>query len=222
MKIILFGASGMVGQGVLRECVLAEDVESVLLIGRSPSGLSHLKVRELVHTDFLDYCVVESEMRNFDACFFCLGASAAGMSEVQYARINHDVPLAAAKTLAQLNPKMTFIYISGTGTDSTEKGKIMWARVKGKTENDLLRLPFKAVYLFRPGIIQPLHGAHSKTASYRIMYALLRPILPLARKLWPNAILTTESIGQAMLAVARHGAAKNVLEASDITAIAKA
>jgi uncharacterized protein YbjT (DUF2867 family) len=221
MNIILFGATGMVGQGVLRECLLADDVTSVLIVGRSSSGQHHPKLRELLHVDLFDYSAIETELHGYDACFYCLGVSAAGLSEGEYTRLNHDVPLAAAKMLARLNPQMTFIYVSGAGTDSTEQGRIMWARVKGKTENDLLRMPFKAVYLFRPGVIQPLHGARSKTPSYRVLYAILKPLLPLLRALLPNVILTTEIIGQAMLTVARHGAAKTVLETSDINDVRK-
>lgn len=222
MKILLFGATGMVGQGVLRECLLADDVKSVLTLGRSSSGQHHPKLWELVHTDLFDYSAIESELQDIDACFFCLGVSAAGLSEAEYTRLNHDLPLAAAQTLARLNPQMTFIYISGAGTDSSEHGRIMWARVKGKTENDLLRLPFKAVYLFRPGVIQPLHGARSKTPSYRFLYTILKPLLPLLRILLPNVILTTETIGQSMLDVARIGSAKAVLEISDIKAVTDA
>lgn len=221
MNILLFGATGMVGQGVLRECLLADDVKSVLTLGRSSSGQHHPKLRELLHSDLFDYSAIESELRGFDACFFCLGVSAAGISEAEYTRLNHDLTLAAAQTLARLNPEMTFIYVSGAGTDSTEQGRTKWARVKGKTENDLLRLPFKSVYLFRPGVIQPLYGARSKTTSYRVFYTILKPVLSLLRALLPNVILTTEVIGQAMLTVARHGAAKSVLETSDINAVSE-
>lgn len=221
MKVLLFGATGMVGQGVLRECLQAADVECVLTVGRTATGQQHPKLRERVHPDLLDYRAIESELKPFDACFFCLGVSSAGMTEAAYARLTHDVTLAAAQTLARLNPLMTFVYVSGAGTDSTEQGRSMWARVKGKTENALLRLPFKAVYLFRPGMIQPLHGVRSKTAAYRIAYTLLRPLLPLLRALLPKVVLSTESMGLAMLAVARHGAAKPVLEAGDISAMAR-
>ncbi|MBJ6749013.1 Rossmann-fold NAD(P)-binding domain-containing protein [Geomonas anaerohicana] len=221
MKVIIFGATGMVGQGVLRECLLADDIECILTLGRSPSGQRHPKLLELLHTDLFDYRAIESDLHGFDACFFCLGVSAAGLSEAEYTRLSHDLTLAAAQTLAHINPKMTFTYVSGAGTDSTERGRTMWARVKGKTENALLRLPFKAVYLFRPGIIQPLHGARSKTTAYRIVYTILKPLLPILRALLPNMILTTEIIGKAMLAVARHGAAKAILEARDINTVAQ-
>lgn len=221
MKVLLFGATGMVGQGVLRESLQAADVEAVVTLGRTPTGQAHPKLREVVHLDLLDYRTIESELSGFDACFFCLGVSSAGMSEADYTRLTYDVTLAAAQTLARLNPQMTMIYVSGAGTDSTEQGRSMWARVKGKTENALLHLPFKAVYLFRPGVIQPLHGVHSKTLVYRMLYTLLKPLLPVLRALLPKLILTTESVGQAMLAVARQGAAKAVLEARDISEIAR-
>lgn len=211
----------MVGQGVLRECLLAENVERVLTVGRSTTGQHHTKLIELEHSDLFDYTAIETELQNYDACFFCLGVSAAGLTEAEYCRLNHDLPLSAARTLARLNPQMTFIYVSGAGTDSTESGRIMWARVKGKTENDLLRLPFKAVHLFRPGIIQPLHGARSRTALYRFFYTIFKPLFPLLRAMLPNEILTTESIGQAMLTVASQGADKAALEARDINAYTK-
>src|SRR5579863_9059140 len=195
MKALIFGATGMVGQGVLRESLLDPGVELVQTIGRSPTGIKHPKLHEMVRTDLFHYADIEPELKGFDACFFCLGVSSAGMSEKQYESLTCTLTLAAAETLARLNPQMTFIYVSGAGTDSTEKGRVMWARVKGKTENALLRLPFKAAYMFRPGIIEPVHGARSKTPAYRIGYALAKPLLPLLRRLFPRYILTTEEIG---------------------------
>lgn len=221
MKVLLFGATGMVGQGVLRECLLAEDVEGVVTIGRSATGVEHPKLRDMVVRDLMDYHGLEAELEGFDACFFCLGVSSVGMDEASYSRITYDLTMAAAQLLARLNPHMTFIFVSGGGTDSTEQGRIMWARVKGRTENALLRLPFKAVYLFRPGVIQPLHGARSKTTLYHVIYTLFGPVLSLLRGLLPDAILTTESVGLAMLAVARSGAPQAVLEAADISGIAR-
>jgi uncharacterized protein YbjT (DUF2867 family) len=162
---------------------------------------------------------MENELAGFDACFFCLGVSSAGMKEADYRRVTYDITLAAARTLARLNPAMTFIYVSGTGTDSSEKGSSMWARVKGKTENDLLRLPFKAAYMFRPGIIQPLHCARSRTASYHLVYTLAKPLLSGLRRAFPNTILTTEEIGLAMLIVARNGALVRILEITDMRSI---
>src|SRR6266511_2511608 len=167
MRILLFGATGMVGQGVLRECLRAAGVELVQTVGRTATGQRRSKLREVVHGNLLDYRAIESELRNFDACFFCLGVSSVGLKEAEYTRLTYDLTLAAAETLARLNPQMTFVYVSGAGTDSSERGRSTWARVKGRTENALLRVPFKAVYLFRPGFIQPLHGIRSKTAWAR-------------------------------------------------------
>jgi uncharacterized protein YbjT (DUF2867 family) len=216
MNLLIFGATGMVGQGVLRECLLDPDVQIVQTVGRTPTGLKHSKLRESVRSDLLDYTEIESALRGFDACFFCLGVSSTGMSESEYERVTYAVTMAAAQTLSRLNPGVTFIYVSGAGTDSSENGRVMWARVKGKTENALLRLPFKAVYMFRPGAIQPVYGARSKTPAYRVVYALAKPVLSLLRRLFPRHILTTEELGRAMLLVAKSGARKTILESSDI------
>jgi uncharacterized protein YbjT (DUF2867 family) len=216
MRVILFGASGMVGQGVLRECMLDVEVESVLSIVRSSTGQQHAKLREIVHKDFLDFSSVESELSGIDACFFCLGVSSAGMSEEKHRRVTYDIALAAAQTLAKLNPNMTMVFISGAGTDSSEHGRVMWARVKGQTENALLRLPFKAAYMFRPGVIVPLHGIKSRTLLYRIPYLILGPVLPLLKRLFPKYVTTTEKLGRAMLTAAKRGAPKKVLESADI------
>jgi uncharacterized protein YbjT (DUF2867 family) len=215
MRVILFGASGMVGQGVMRECLLDPEVTAILSIVRSRSGQQHPKLREIVHQDFLDFSSLEHEMAGFDACFFCLGVSSAGLSEDNYRRVTYDITLAVARTLAKLNPSMTFIYVSGAGTDSSEHGRSMWARVKGETENALLRLPFKAAYMFRPGLIVPLHGITSRTTLYRVSYAILGPLLPLFVG-FPKYVTTTEKLGRAMLMAARHGAPKATLESSDI------
>jgi uncharacterized protein YbjT (DUF2867 family) len=218
MKVLIFGATGMVGQGVLRECLRAQDVERVVTVGRTPTGAQDPKLREIVHSDLSNLGAIESELHGFDACFFLLGVSAAGMSETEYTRISYGFTLAAAEMLSSLNPGMTFTYVSGVGTDSTEKGRIMWARVKGRTENALLRLPLKA-FIFRPGIIQPLDGIQSKTRAYRVLYTLAKPLLPLLRRMLPNQVLTTREIGQAMLAVARSGSGKRILETVDIRAL---
>ena len=218
MKVILFGATGMVGQGVLRECLLARDVEAVLAIGRSPSGKTDPKLRDLVRSDLFAYDDIEGELAGYDACFFCLGVSSVGMKEDAYRHISYDLTMAAAHPLARLNPQMTFIYVSGEGTDSTEQGRSMWARVKGQTENALLRLPFKAV-MFRPGAIQPLHGITSKTRLYRLGYILGAPLWPLLRAVAPGAVITTETLGRAMLKVARDGAPKPILSNRDINAL---
>jgi uncharacterized protein YbjT (DUF2867 family) len=219
MKVILFGASGMVGQGVLRECLLDADLDRVLSIGRSATGQSHPKLREIVQKDLLDFSAIEAELSGFDACFFCLGVSSAGLTEQEYRRVTYDITLAAARTLVRLNPLMTFVYVSGAGTDSSERGRLMWARVKGQTENALLALPFKRAVMFRPGGIAPLHGIASKTPVYRIFYALTRPIWPVLYSAFPQLVTTTEQIGRAMLRVARWGAPKPILETRDINAL---
>jgi uncharacterized protein YbjT (DUF2867 family) len=216
MNVILFGATGMVGQGVLRECLRDPDVHQIFSIVRSPSGQQHPKLRELLHSNFFDYSAIEPELTGFDACFFCLGVSSAGMDEAKYTHLTHDLTLAAATTLARLNPNMTFLYVSGAGTDSTERGRIMWARVKGKTENDLLKLPFRAAYMFRPGFIQPLHGIRSKTKLYQFFYTALNPTFPLLKSAFPKSITTTEELGRAMLNAAKHGYRKPMLETADI------
>lgn len=219
IKVVIFGASGMVGQGVLRECLLDPEVTSVLSVARSSTGQQDPKLREVVHKDFLDFSPLEKDLAGFDACFFCLGVSSVGMSEKDYRRITFGITMAAAETLAKLNPQMTFIYISGAGTDGTEKGRTMWARVKGQTENALRRLPFKAAYMFRPALIVPLHGIKSRTFAYRISYALMRPLLPLMETLFPRYVTTTQKLGRAMLIVAKRGAPKPVLEVPDINSL---
>ncbi|MES2530363.1 MAG: NAD-dependent epimerase/dehydratase family protein [Pseudomonadota bacterium] len=219
MKVLLFGATGMVGQGVLRECLLDPGVERVLSVGRNASGQQHAKLQDLVVKDLFDYSAVEAQLSGFDACFFCLGVSSVGMSEADYKRLSYDLPLAAATVLARLNPQMTFVFVTGRGCDSTERGPIMWARVKGATENALLKLPFKAAYMFRPGIIQPLHGVRSKTPLYNAAYVALAPVLGLWRLLSPNGLTTSEQVGKAMLAVARRGAPSPFIEMADINAL---
>lgn len=219
MNVLLFGATGMVGQGVLRECLLDPDVQSVLSIGRSAIGQRHPKLRELIHRDFLDFSPIENELSGFDACFFCLGVSSAGMKEEDYRRITYDFTMAAARVLAKVNPGMTFVYVSGMGTDSSERGRTMWARVKGKTENALLRLPFKAAYMFRPAAIVPLDGIKSKTKLYRIFYAVMGPLLPLLKAAFPKYVTTTAQVGRAIIKAAKQGAPKPVLENADINEV---
>lgn len=219
MKAVIFGATGMVGQGVLRECLLDPEVERVLSVVRSATGQQHEKLRELIHGDFLDFSGIEAELAGYDACFFCLGVSSAGMSEDEYERVTYGFTMAAAQALVKVSPGMTFEYISGAGTDSTEKGRSQWARVKGRTENALLALPFKSAYMFRPGFIQPLHGIKSKTKSYRVFYIVLGPLLPALKAIFPRSMTTTEQLGRAMIAVAKHGYPKKVLEMRDIIGI---
>jgi uncharacterized protein YbjT (DUF2867 family) len=209
----------MVGQGILRECLLEPDVQQILSVVRAPSGQHHAKLHELIHTNFFDYSTIEPELTGFDACFFSLGVSSAGMDEAKYTHLTYDLTLAAATTLAKLNPQMTFIYVSGAGTNSTERGRTMWARVKGKTENDLLKLPFRAAYMFRPGFIQPLHGIRSKTRLYQTVYTILNPILPLLKSALPQFVTTTEQIGCAMLQVAKHGFPRPILESKNIASL---
>jgi uncharacterized protein YbjT (DUF2867 family) len=216
MKVILFGATGMVGQGVLRECLLDASVESVLAVGRTPTAQRHAKLREIVHDNFLDYSAIEPQLAGYDACFFCLGVSSVGMDAERYRHLTYDITLAAARTLARLSPQMVFIYVSGQGTDSSERGSLMWARVKGKTENDLLKLPFKAAYMFRPAGIQPLHGIRSKTAWVQAIYVGAAPLLSLLNRVAPKYMTTTEQVGRAMIKVAKDGHPKPVLESEDI------
>jgi uncharacterized protein YbjT (DUF2867 family) len=217
MKVLLFGATGMVGQGVLRECLLDPSVEHVQLVGRTTTGLHHPKLHETLHPDLSQYGDIEAGLAGFDACFFCLGVSSAGMKEPEYERITYGITMAAAETLSRLNPRMTFVYVSGAGTDSSEHGRSMWARVKGRTENALLGLPFSA-YMFRPGMIQPMHGERPKAAFYRVFYGIAKVLLPVLRSAFPNQVVTTEEVGRAMIAVARTGYPKHTLEIRDILA----
>jgi uncharacterized protein YbjT (DUF2867 family) len=219
MKVILFGATGMVGQGVLRECLLDSGVTGVLVVGRSPTGQTNPKLREIQHDNFMDFSSIESQLTGFDACFFCLGVSSVGMDEARYRHLTYDITIATATVLAKLNPSMVFIYVTGQGTDSTEQGRLMWARVKGKTENDLLKLPFKAAYMFRPAGIQPLHGIRSKTSWYQAIYVVAAPLLTLLNRVAPKYMTTTEQVGRAMIKVARDGYPKPVLESEDINLV---
>ena len=216
MKVILFGASGMVGQGVLRECLRAADVERVTVVGRTSIGAVDPKLVEVIHVDFTDFTPVAAQLAGHDACLFCLGVSSAGMTEADYKRVTYDYTLAAAKVVVA--PTLVFIYVSGAGTKAT--GRSMWARVKGETENALLAMPFKAAYMFRPAGIQPMHGVKSKTRSYRIGYMIAWPLLPLLRVLLPSAMTTTERVGLAMLDAVRSGA-PSIVTSRDINRLAK-
>ena len=219
MKVILFGATGMVGQGVLRECLLDAGIERVLAVGRSPAGVQHVRLREVLHDDFTDFSTIETELAGYDACFFCLGVSSIGMDPERYRHLTYDVTMAAATTLARLNPAMVFTYVTGRNTDSTEQGPLRWARVKGKTENDLLKLPFRAAYMFRPNGIQPLHGVRSKTSWVNAVYAVSAPLLSWMVRAMPSQMTTSEQLGRAMIKVAREGYPKPILESEDINAI---
>lgn len=220
MRVALFGATGMVGQGVLRECLRDADVTQVVCIGRTPLGMQHPKLEELVTADLFELDRIEDKLRDLDACFFCLGVSSSGMSEQDYRHLTYDLTLSVATTLSRLNPAMTFVYVSGAGTDSSERGRTMWARVKGATENALLRMPFKAAYMFRPGVIVPLDGIQSKTPSYRVFYSVLGVLLPPLQRLFPRSMCTTRTIGLAMLDVVRHGAKSPLLGPAEIHAAA--
>ena len=221
MKVVLFGATGMVGSGVLIECLENPAVRSVLVIGRTSCGVVNPKLRELIRVELFDYADVAAELQGLDACFFCLGVSAVGMTETAYRRLTFDLTVAAAEALAAQNPDLTFCYVSGEGTDSTGRGRAMWARVKGETENRLLALPFKA-YMFRPGYIQPLKGVRSRTKWYQAVYSVVGPLYPLLRRLAPTHVTTTVNVGRAMIRVATVGYAKRVLENPDINALAGA
>ena len=220
MKVILFGGSGMLGQGVLRECLRDPRVTAVLAIGRTPLAERHAKLQQLVHRDFGDFSPLEAQLAGSGACFFCLGVSSAGMSEADYRHVTFDFTLAAARTLVKVSPGLTFIYVSGTGTDSTARGRSMWARVKGETENALLALPFKRAYMFRPGFIQPMHGVKSRTRLYRVLYAITTPLFPLVKLMSGKSAITTEDVGRAMIEAAANGAPKPLLENRDIKELA--
>jgi uncharacterized protein YbjT (DUF2867 family) len=218
MNVVIFGASGMVGKGVLLECLRDDGVERILVIGRSPVKQKHTKLREVLVKDLFDVPSYANELTGLDACFFCLGISSAGMSEAAYRHLTYDLTVVIAQELAARNSALCFVYVSGASTDSTERGRTMWARVKGATENALLRMPFRSAFMFRPGIIQPLDGIRSKTRAYRLGYVVMAPVMPLLRRAFPNSVLTTREIGEAMLAVARRGWPRPVLEAKDIHA----
>ncbi len=218
MNVVIFGASGMVGQGVLLECLRDTGVERVLVIGRSSAGQRHAKLREVLVKDLFDVASYANELTGLDACFFCLGVSSAGMAGAAYRRVTYDLTIAIAQELAAQNPALCFVYVSGAGTDSTERGRIMWARVKGATENALLKMPFRSAFMFRLGFMQPLDGIRSRTRLYQMFYVVLAPVMPLLRRAFPRSITTTRELGRAMLEVARNGWPRPVLEAKDIHA----
>lgn len=217
IKAILTGATGMVGEGVLHECIQHPDVEEVLVLTRKPSGYSHPKLKELIHADFYNITPIQEQLKGYNACFFCLGVSSVGMKEDEFYKKTYVLTMHVATVLSQQNNDMTFCYISGAGTDSTEKGKTMWARVKGKTENDLMKLPFKQVYNFRPGIISPTKGLKNTLSFYK----WLRWLLPVIRLTMPNFISSLKQLGLAMINTSRLGYEKQILEVKDIVALAK-
>ena len=210
MKVVLFGATGMVGQGVVRECLLDPGVESVVSVGRSRSGVTDPKFHEVVTADLLDLSPIAADLSGVDACFFCLGVTSTGMSEADYRRVTYDITMAAAAADEAQNPGATFVYVSGVGADSTGQGRTMWARVRGETENALLATSLDT-YILRPGYIQPLHGATSRTRLYRVLYRFVRVLYPVLRTVFPKHVSTTERIGRAMLGLARHGASERIL-----------
>lgn len=222
MKVILFGASGMVGSGVLAECLADARVHSVVSVVRRTGGLTHPKLQEVVHRDFFDFTPLRAAFQGAEACFFCLGVSSFRMSEAEYRRLTFDLTLAAARAVVEAAPRSVFCYVSGEGTDGTGGGRVMWARVKGQTEQALLALPFKAAYMFRPGYIQPLDGVRSKTPLYDALYTVLAPLYPLLRRLAPRHVTTSVNVGRAMIEVAIRGYPRPVLETEDINRAAEA
>jgi hypothetical protein len=216
IKAIVTGVTGMVGEGVLHECLQDPNVESVLIINRKPSGVTHPKLKEIVHPDFFDISPIESQLSGYNACYFCLGVSSVGMKEPEYTKMTYTLTMHVAEVLSRQNPDMTFCYVSGASTDSTEKGSSMWARVKGKTENDLMKLPFAQVFAFRPGYLHPTPGLKNVLKLYRYI-GWLYPVL---KKLFPNSGTLLSELGQAMINVTRFGYDKKVLEVSDIETVA--
>jgi uncharacterized protein YbjT (DUF2867 family) len=219
MNVILFGATGMVGQAVLRECLIDPEITNVLVISRSPLATQDPKLRSIIHNDLANLAPIQDQLKNLDACFYCIGVTSAGLAEPEYRRVTYNFTIAAAQALLPQNPNLTFLFISGAGADSTEKGSTMWARVKGATENALLRMPFKAVYVIRPAYIQPLHGIKSRTRIYRVLYVFVAPIYPVLRAFFPKYVTTTEQLGRAMIYLARNGAPKHILESADINTL---
>jgi uncharacterized protein YbjT (DUF2867 family) len=222
MKVILFGATGMVGSGVLAECLADARIESVVSVVRRGGGVTHPKLHEVRHADFFDFAPQREAFRDADACYFCLGVSSFRMSEAEYRRLTFDLTLAAARAVVEAAPRSVFCYVSGEGTDGTGRGRVMWARVKGQTEEALLALPFKAAYMFRPGYIQPLAGVRSKTPLYNALYSVLVPLYPLLRRLAPRHVTTSVNVGRAMIEVAIRGYPRPVLETEDINRAAEA
>jgi uncharacterized protein YbjT (DUF2867 family) len=217
LKVIITGATGMVGEGVLQECIANPMIEKILLINRKPTGVVHSKVQEIIHQHFNDLSAILDELRGYDACYFCLGISSLGVKEDTYYDVTYKLTIDFARQLTAVNDKMTFCYVSGAGTDSSEKGKLMWARVKGKTENDLTKLPFKAVYNFRPGFMRPAKGAKNIKGVYKVIDFLY----PVFRSISPTYFLTLEEVAKAMINVTMKGYPKTVIEVKDIAVLSK-
>ena len=216
IRAIIFGTTGMVGEGVLHECLKHSEVESVLVINRRPCGVDHAKLTEIVHQDFHNLTPITDELKGYNACFFCLGVSSIGMKEAEYRKITYDLTMHVAGILVKSNPGMTFCYVSGVGTDSSEHGRSMWARLKGKTENDLMKLPFNAAYMFRPGYIQPTKGLKN---TYKI-YKVISPFYPLWKILIPKFVCTLQEVGLAMINCLIYGSDVQILECPDIRSLA--
>ena len=216
MKVIVFGATGMVGRGVLLECLEDDAVSHVLAVGRRSAGVEHDKFTEVLHDNFVDYSDIGDAMAGFDACFFCLGVSSVGMSEAQYHRVTYEF------TLAAINPRLVFCYVSAEGADSSEGGRVMWARVRGKTENDLLALPLGGAYVFRIGYVHPMKGVTAQVSWVRILYTMFRPLYPIVRRLFPRHVTTSENIGRAMIRIAQQGYSATLLRSDDINVLARA
>lgn len=217
LNVIITGTTGMIGEGVLHECLLHPDIEKILVINRRPCGISSPKLSEIIHNDFFDFSPIESSLIGFNACFFCLGVTSINKKESEYYSLTYTLTMGIAQRLAKLNPEMIFCYISGAGTDSTEKGKSMWARVKGKTENDLMKLPFKRVYAFRPGFLQPTRGLKN-VHKYYSFFGLL---FPLFRLTLSKYVSTLKELGLAMINSAITGYEKQVLEVPDIVILSR-
>ncbi len=221
MKVIITGATGMVGKGVLLECTDHNSVNEVLAIGRNPVDMKHAKLNELIHKDFSDFSETAFDLKGYDACFFCMGVSSVGLKESEYHHLTYDLTLGLARELVKLNPLMTFNYVSGVGTDSTEKGRTMWARVKGKTENDLLKLGFKQAFMFRPGVIIPLRGIKSRTKAYQFMYDYFMWGVKLMKFFSPNSVVSTTELGKAMINTVLKGYPENILHPKDILQLSR-
>ena len=220
MKLIITGSTGFVGKGVLLECLKDERISTILVINREPLGIHNPKLKEIIHSNFFDLSPIKNSLAGYEACFFCLGTTSFLKTEQEYTKITYDLTMNVARTLLECNENMTFCYVSGAGTDSSEGGRTMWARVKGKTENELLKMGFKAAFMFRPGYIQPVGDIKSKTLLYDGLITLIKPLYPLIKTLFPKTTTTSENVGRAMIKVAFDGHGKPHLESSDINELA--